>query len=684
MLLHFHEIIRNLGRDIGLDSSDVTYLIGRYESESIKFLTSTLPKLWKAVMNGFKIGYLRRNHPSFSLTAFAWKSRSLRYFSSLLDKIFDPGTGLLLEQPCAKTVRKLRYLCEYVYKLSFAFSDKEQELAFEKYHAFQKSLSEKWKLVDQQFVEKMRKNFETHYHDVSKAHPHEVYEFSRPRFGPGQVNLGAVRAEQKDAMYEYMGIPKDAGVTIPAHRWKNAPIHLRGLCDRSFKAFSGFFKPYPGMKLKYQSSYYTDQRRLAQVVLVPKNADGPRVITMEPPEFIRAQMPFFDWASRTLERVTAGRIQFYDQSVNRALAQKGSSDGSLATIDLKEASDSVQLNLCLKLFRNSPAIRWFIKNTRSSHAQTGRGLHARRVRLDMLSGMGSGLTFPIMSLVIHLAVCTQVQLETGLRYAEVSRQVYTFGDDLVVPTVWAEAAQMGLAKAGLRINPLKSFWSGPFRESCGGDYINGVDCAPKRLKLSSADLEKPTGGPRPVVIQSKDAWLVVKHCHELEEHGMWNLQEYLYQRAESELGPLPYIMAGSPVLGRLTSHIGDISPFAAKHWVIQPETDKWSKQDPYTYLGRVLKPTPDKGLYVPRDGVLFEQLAVSRMVKLKKQLVRVETLTGQPRAEIPLPSSRTFSVEREAPKPVRKWLAWILNNIEFVELFMLSALIATLVFAFSS
>jgi hypothetical protein len=60
--------------------------------------------------------------------------------------------------------------------------------------------------------------------------------------------------------------------------------------------------------------------------------------------------------------------------------------------------------------------------------------------------------------------------------------VYVYGDDIIVPSLFYEEAVNGLQRIGLIVNLSKSFADGPFRESCGGEYYNGIDVTPVRVR----------------------------------------------------------------------------------------------------------------------------------------------------------------------------------------------------------
>lgn len=94
-------------------------------------------------------------------------------------------------------------------------------------------------------------------------------------------------------------------------------------------------------------------------------------------------------------------------------------------------------------------------------------------RLQKFSSMGNGFTFPLETLIFYAiakACC------------ESDETVSAYGDDLIVPTHRVELVIKSLQCAGFVINTDKSYTSGPFRESCGGDYFRGTDIRPFYLR----------------------------------------------------------------------------------------------------------------------------------------------------------------------------------------------------------
>lgn len=167
------------------------------------------------------------------------------------------------------------------------------------------------------------------------------------------------------------------------------------------------------------------------------------------------------------------RINLDKQPIfNRRMAQKGSVDGSYGTIDLSSASDSVSLNL-LKEVLPPYVMRW-LSLCRSPFVTLPNG---DVEELHMVSSMGNGFTFPLETLLFAVIVtsCYRV-LGIRPRYASDHPSNFAvFGDDIIVRSDAYEFVCDALRLFGFRVNDTKSFNTGWFRESCGGDFFRGKD-----------------------------------------------------------------------------------------------------------------------------------------------------------------------------------------------------------------
>lgn len=165
------------------------------------------------------------------------------------------------------------------------------------------------------------------------------------------------------------------------------------------------------------------------------------------------------------------KICLEDQPLyNRELARIGSIDGSFGTIDLVSASDSTSIRLFNDLCQDS-LLKWVTMESSCRYAVLPDG---EEVELGMLSTMGNGFTFQLMTYIFACVVRSCYQI-LGYQCSDPRKHFGVFGDDIIVRCEAYELVTRMLTKLGYEVNVSKSFNTGPFRESCGGDYHSGHD-----------------------------------------------------------------------------------------------------------------------------------------------------------------------------------------------------------------
>lgn len=212
---------------------------------------------------------------------------------------------------------------------------------------------------------------------------------------------------------------------------------------------------------------------------VSKNCKTDRGITMGPSINIFYQLDLGRAMRKSLKRSTLGRVDLSTaQERHRRVARVASITGSDATVDLTQASDNQSYNYVKLLTPH----RWFtaMDDLRATRTLIGPKGEEKWVVLEKFSAMGNGYTFELET-VLFLAVCMAVMQRMGHKPVP-GANVHVFGDDIIVPTECAREVIAALSFFGFSTNEDKTFISGPFRESCGGDYFLGVDVRPYHLK----------------------------------------------------------------------------------------------------------------------------------------------------------------------------------------------------------
>nr|UOL49017.1 MAG: hypothetical protein 4 [Leviviridae sp.] len=202
-----------------------------------------------------------------------------------------------------------------------------------------------------------------------------------------------------------------------------------------------------------------------RITTVPKNYKTDRTIAIEPDMNMYVQLGI---GAAMRRRLRFAGCDLNDQTRNQRLALVGSLAGSLATIDLSMASDTVARELVHLLL--PPDWVDALEQCRSPYGVLPSG---DLVYYQKFSSMGNGYTFELES-VIFYGLALAVREAYGVEDTRVS----VYGDDIIVPTQMAEPLISVLREVGFVPNPEKSFWSGPFRESCGKHYFSGHDVTP--------------------------------------------------------------------------------------------------------------------------------------------------------------------------------------------------------------
>lgn len=263
------------------------------------------------------------------------------------------------------------------------------------------------------------------------------------------------------------------------------------------------------------------------------------------------------------------------KTIHMRLAREGSISGRWATIDLSNASDTV----CLELVRWVLPPDWFelLYALRSPFTY----INGRWVRLEKFSSMGNGYTFELETLVFACILASAFDLVIG-------RDLFVYGDDIVLPTEHGRDALAVLTMCGLTPNMRKSYVSGPFRESCGGDYFSGVDV---RSYYADGSFTSPL------------EWIALHN----QLKAKWPGATLVHKRAVDQIPPVLRLF-GPPRLGDRVLH----GPVTRSWWSdgirwigtveMQPKKyalDRWGEE---LKLTLALLGVPSSGITPRRDG----------------------------------------------------------------------------------
>lgn len=281
---------------------------------------------------------------------------------------------------------------------------------------------------------------------------------ARSRHGPGTTFSSSVaNPTAADKYSDVMTFTPGASIhllNLAGTKWMSL------MTDRFVKSQGGSLCSVPGNRF----------------AVVPKTALTHRSIGIEPSLNIYFQLGVGS-SIRARMRKHAGWDLDNAAIVHRKVAQRASIDGSLATIDLSNASDTLCKNLVRILFRDTDWLM-LLEDLRSTKTRLAGQWHL----LEKFSSMGNGYTFELES-CIFAAIAAECLLLKGIE-PKLGHNLFVFGDDIIVPTLTAKLVVDTLEWCGFKANSSKTFLRGSFRESCGGDFFEGVPVRAFYLKNS--------------------------------------------------------------------------------------------------------------------------------------------------------------------------------------------------------
>jgi hypothetical protein len=472
------------------------------------------------------------------------------FLSGFMSKLFHVGSGLLIhkrdsffpstdrDDDIRPSVEETAYLVRSIRQLTLMFGKVEQECS----PARNQAALDQYVETDNQIKEVMeRLSQRPNFYNRDILPLKKVFQTV---FGPALTQLDAI-------IYEG-GLTPAHGPGATADRLSgNQKFRQSEWTERLEELF-----PYGDYALpNWRHAYALDDvnwlsprdERPVKVVLVPKTASTPRVIAIEPTCMQYMQQAVSRELVRLLEtdHRTKSFLGFSEQWPNQALAQIGSEDGSLATLDLSEASDRVPNWLVEDLLENWPHVSEAFQVTRSLRADVpGKGV----IHLNKYASMGSALTFPVEAMVFLTIVLSAIVESDGKPVPWKSLkglrdQVRVYGDDIIVPRDKAVTVMRSLEFFGFKVNSAKSFWTGGFRESCGKEFYMGEDVSIVRFRQ-----ELPRS-----LRDVQEIMSTVSTRNQLFQAGYTQTVVMLDEVMEKVLkGHYPYVAETSPVLGRLS------------------------------------------------------------------------------------------------------------------------------------
>lgn len=428
----------HLVKDLSLDFRSFTK---RIEFEGLGFATHSLPRLGKAIYKSLETG-LFVCPCGFS----KMKGTALPRFLGGLLKCCYTLDGSLKDDLDQPSLTDLIQICFLFYKLNLPYSARLNSKVIKAFVKTEEDL-EKLAIEDDLVIQEATDLAEK---ILSDFNPMDIL----PRHGPGAVATGEKGSKKWVFSRKYESIHK----VYPYYEYF-VPSR-RSLLD----------------SISWYKNLEQHESGCAKVTLVPKDSRGPRLISMEPLEYQFIQQGISRALVEYLEKkcpFTRGRVNFTDQGINRNLALHNSCTKRYATLDMKEASDRVSLQLVRRIFHKNERFLRAIEATRSTHTELPSG---EILKLRKFAPMGSALCFPVEALIFF------VLIKSIMKRERIRGSVYVYGDDIIVPVEVVPHLFEQMPKYGLMFNEDKCFISGYFRESCGMDAYKGNVCVPVRMR----------------------------------------------------------------------------------------------------------------------------------------------------------------------------------------------------------
>jgi hypothetical protein len=417
---------------------DFSYLLKRYENEGDSFLHKTMPALGKALETS-----LVRKEPLIVPPGWVLRKRTQlpRHFYTYFRYVFnDDGTPLTPGKDSHNAVLLLRQI--------FLFWSKECSNTI---------------LGNDSAINEFLQRVTTQ--------PHAIKCDSRV-LGEAKRLLGLVFGDGKSPS------------VLRLHQFRKEPWgrhgpgavagHESGVGKWNF----GVWPQTPERLFRWSDSQTNPLPRVtgipsSRVVCVPKDYRGPRVICIEPKELQFAQQGLMEILMDVAHEhyLTRRSINFFNVERSRKMCF----DTSMATIDLKDASDRLSLALVKLIFP-----RWVYKLLVRYRTPC-----VDKKRLYCFATMGSALCFPIQTLTFW-ALCLGTSIVHRKEYGN-DHRVRVFGDDIQVPLNKAQLVCCTLTSCGLLVNPDKTCLYSDVRESCGEWVYNGfstIIVKPKTTTIS--------------------------------------------------------------------------------------------------------------------------------------------------------------------------------------------------------
>jgi len=473
----------DLGERCGISTSrDFKTVTVRVEHEGLSFLTISLANFGKDFQKSLDQGFVGSNQ----FAGFQRTGGLPRFLGGFLRQVFTLSGDRLLDVPSIAAIQAIRQITLMWAKIDLQCSPERMQAAFDKYLEIEQDI---------------RHYDYTLSNDVTKSPVLQDRTLADRFQRVGRLLWAELFTLCDEDIAKGRVVPKHGGGATADRRSGNGKYDPTLWTTRLENVFPFWEHLFPNQGTscvpRYEDVIFRSPGTEipVKVIMVPKTLKTPRIIAMEPTEMQYMQQGILRVMNRRIREVDISRnlICSDSQLPNQVAAKKGSMDGTLATLDLSEASDRVSNQHVRLLLANHRFLREAVDATRSRKAD----VQGRTIRLAKFASMGSALCFPMEALVFMTVVFVGIEEKLNRRLTIKDVQslygsVRVYGDDIIVPVDYVQSVLQALETFGFRVSIDKSFWTGKFRESCGKDYYDGHDVSIVKVRSRLAENRRDT------------------------------------------------------------------------------------------------------------------------------------------------------------------------------------------------
>jgi hypothetical protein len=499
-------------------TKDLETVLRRIKHEGLSFLTITLATFGKDFEKSLDQGYVDRS----LFQGFSWTAGLPQFLGGFLDLVFDRSDGVLLDVPDIDAIIAIRQLTLMFSKINIPCTRARNVAAMSQYIKCEQEVRRNDISLNAADMQRFRRISRLLFSSAFTRMDSDIYRGNVvPKHGPG-ATADKLRGNSK---YRQSTWPRRLETIFPMGEFLLPSWSY-------YDQLESVDLLEPGAEIP------------VKVITVPKTQKTPRIIAIEPTAMQYAQQGVLEVMLQHIwnDNVISNMIGFLDQTINQRLAREGSKFGSLATLDLSEASDRVSNQLVRAMLQDHFWLHEAVDACRSRKADVpGHGV----VRLSKFASMGSALCFPIEAMIFLIMIFIGIEkgLNTQLTKHTVKQylgKVHVYGDDIIVPADCVPNVVETLQTFGFVVNSGKSFWTGKFRESCGKEYYDNNDVSIVKVRRM---FPTQLGHVQEIIS-------TVSLRNQLYKAGYWQTVKWLDSKIEDVIRHFPTVLESSPVLGR--------------------------------------------------------------------------------------------------------------------------------------